>query len=206
MNRPTYKQLEALADFLADNRGIAKGLMRTAHGKYETKKKWQDVAVTLNALGGAHKDGRSWAKYWADKKCALKKICTRQARSSKRTGGEPANEIPSLTPIDKRLAALMEGPEFITVDIPQSSSIHRENKNRVTQAERTVLDPEKSQFTAIDDKRVEAEVITAQSLSNAVDRLGDLAKATEELAVSIQMGAEMIAKSLDRIANALQHR
>lgn len=49
-------------DFLTQNPGIAKGLLRTAHAKQQTKRKWDEIAVSLNALGGAQKDGKGWAK------------------------------------------------------------------------------------------------------------------------------------------------
>lgn len=61
-NRPSYPQLEALGDFLTQNPGIAKGCLRSAHGKQQTKLKWDEAAITINALGGAQKDGKGWAK------------------------------------------------------------------------------------------------------------------------------------------------
>ena len=60
--RPSQLQLEHLVDFLEQNSGIAKGLMRTAHAKFDNRKKWEKLALTLNALGGAIKNGRRWAK------------------------------------------------------------------------------------------------------------------------------------------------
>lgn len=61
-NRPSYAQLEGLVEFLEQNPGIAKGLLRTAQGKLETKRKWENLATTLNSLGGANKNGQGWAK------------------------------------------------------------------------------------------------------------------------------------------------
>lgn len=60
--RPSQHQLESLADFLEQHPGIAKGLLRTANAKQETKRKWEEASVSLNALGGAQKDGKGWAK------------------------------------------------------------------------------------------------------------------------------------------------
>ncbi|KAJ8728910.1 hypothetical protein PYW07_006606 [Mythimna separata] len=116
MSRPTHQQLETLVDFLEQNPGIAKGLLRTAHAKQQTKRKWDEIAVSLNALGGAQKDGKGWAKYWADKKCALKKICAQHAQSMRRTGGGTAENLPALTPIDQRLVAVMGGLQFAAGD------------------------------------------------------------------------------------------
>lgn len=61
-NRPSYAQLEALVEFLEQNPGIAKGLLRTALAQVETKRKWANLATSLNAIGGANKDGHGWAK------------------------------------------------------------------------------------------------------------------------------------------------
>ncbi|KAJ8728901.1 hypothetical protein PYW07_006597 [Mythimna separata] len=107
MSRPTHQPLETLVDFLEQNPGIAKGLLRTAHAKQQTKRKWDEIAVSLNSLGGAQKDGKGWAKYRADKKFALKKICAQHAQSMRRTGGGTAENLPALTPIDQRLVAVI---------------------------------------------------------------------------------------------------
>lgn len=61
-NRPSYGQLEGLVDFLEQNPGVAKGLLRTAQGKLKTKRKWENLATALNSLGGAIKNGQGWAK------------------------------------------------------------------------------------------------------------------------------------------------
>ena len=61
-NRPTTIQLEALVEFLEENPGIARGLLRTAQAKQETKRKWAQIAISFNSLGGVHKDGPGWAK------------------------------------------------------------------------------------------------------------------------------------------------
>ena len=50
-----------MVDFLGQNPGIAKGFI-TAHAKLDNRKKWEELALTLNALGGAIKNGRRWAK------------------------------------------------------------------------------------------------------------------------------------------------
>lgn len=60
MSRPTISQLEALVDFLEQNPEIAKGQLRTVQAKQEAKRKWASLAITLNALGGADKDGAGW--------------------------------------------------------------------------------------------------------------------------------------------------
>ncbi|KAJ8728922.1 hypothetical protein PYW07_006618 [Mythimna separata] len=115
-NRPSYAQLEGLVEFLEQNPGIAKGLLRTAQGKLEMKRKWENLATTLNSLGGANKNGQGWAKYWAEKKCALKKQCAEVSASMRRTGGGTADNLPMLSALDSRLVAVMGGQEFATGD------------------------------------------------------------------------------------------
>ncbi|KAJ8728898.1 hypothetical protein PYW07_006594 [Mythimna separata] len=46
MSRPTHQQLETIVDFLEQNPGIAKGLLRTAHAMQQTKRKWDEIAVS----------------------------------------------------------------------------------------------------------------------------------------------------------------
>ncbi|KAJ8728528.1 hypothetical protein PYW07_006224 [Mythimna separata] len=96
--------------------GIAKVLLRTAQGKLETKRKWEKLATTLYSLGGANKNGQGWAKFWAEKKCALKKQCAEVSASMRRTGGGTADNLPMLSALDSRLVAVMGGQEFATGD------------------------------------------------------------------------------------------
>ncbi|XP_053616023.1 uncharacterized protein LOC128678473 [Plodia interpunctella] len=121
-NRPTLHQIEALVEFLEQNQGIARGLLRTQQAKVETKRKWQEFAVTTNAMGGVIKNGQAWAKYWAEKKSALKKLCQQRAQSMRRTGGG-LDMVPELS------LAVMGGDSFATGTIgiavdpfPQSNS------------------------------------------------------------------------------------
>ncbi|XP_045503592.1 uncharacterized protein LOC123700425 isoform X2 [Colias croceus] len=132
-NRPSYAQLEGLVEFLEENPGIARGVLRTTHGKLQTKRKWETLANTLNCLGGAIKNGQGWAKYWAEKKCALKKHCADLSASMTRTGGGTDN-LAVLSALDNRLVAVMGGQEFATRDtiltvdpFPQSSAPVVEN-------------------------------------------------------------------------------
>ncbi|XP_041987056.1 uncharacterized protein LOC121738862 [Aricia agestis] len=115
-NRPCYAQLESLAEFLEQNPGIAKGLLRTSQGKMETKRKWANLAISLNSLGGANKTGEGWAKYWAEKKCVLKKQCAQLAASLRRTGGGTADNLPALSALDNRMVAVMGGHQFAMSD------------------------------------------------------------------------------------------
>lgn len=62
MARPSQAQLEVLVGFLEQNIEMAKGLLRTHQGKLETKRKWSEMAITINSLGGVQKDGPGWSK------------------------------------------------------------------------------------------------------------------------------------------------
>lgn len=62
MSRPSLMQMEKLVQFLEENPGIAKGHLRTAQARNQTKQKWEEVALELNSMGGATKDAKSWAK------------------------------------------------------------------------------------------------------------------------------------------------
>nr|XP_013189809.1 unnamed protein product [Amyelois transitella] len=112
-NRPTQNQMVALVEFLERNPGIARGLLRTQQAKQETRKKWQEFAESTNALGGIIKDGQGWAKYWAEKKSVLKKICQQRAQAMRRTGGA-VDVVPELSLLKQRLVAVMGGDSFAT--------------------------------------------------------------------------------------------
>ncbi|XP_037297345.1 uncharacterized protein LOC119190166 isoform X2 [Manduca sexta] len=229
MNRPIYAQLEGLVEFLEQNPGIAKGLLRTAQAKIETKRKWATVATSLNALGGAVKDGQGWAKYWAEKKCALKKHCAQYAASVRRTGGGSADNLPTLSAIEKRLMAVMGGHEFaigdrhLTVNpFPELATpeIATEQNEEIQIFENIQLSPipttsegdamqatsiippitpapvqpttqpprrrrssirrpvdEMERFANIEERRVEAEMLTARSLAELSQQMGNIANA-----------------------------
>lgn len=61
-SRPTQMQIEYLVEFLEQNPGIAKGLLRTTQAKQHNKRRWEELAAEINALGGASKNGQGWAK------------------------------------------------------------------------------------------------------------------------------------------------
>ncbi|CAG9793049.1 unnamed protein product [Diatraea saccharalis] len=114
-SRPSHLQVEGLVEFLEQNPNIAKGLLKTAQGKTETKRKWAQIAVTLNALGGVNKDGAGWAKYWAEKKCLLKKICSKLSASLRQKGGG-TTDLTQLSDMDKRFVTVMGGQSFACGD------------------------------------------------------------------------------------------
>ncbi|XP_075986183.1 uncharacterized protein LOC142983182 [Anticarsia gemmatalis] len=174
MGRPTFGQLEALAKFLEENPGIAKAKMRSAQGKQSTKRKWEEIAVTLNSIGGAKKDAKSWAKYWADKKCTLRKFCVKYWMSLRNGGVEDCP--PSLTPLEQRLVAVFGGMESIVgeLQIPDDSfqnattSASHESSQNTEDVEITILDETEPDFA---DTKTERETEhSPASPSSASDR------------------------------------
>ncbi|XP_013199170.2 uncharacterized protein LOC106142089 [Amyelois transitella] len=114
--RPTYPQLEALVNFLEENPGIAKGHLRSAQAKWETKRKWEEITITLNAMGGTQKDAKGWTKFWTDKKYALKKVLGQRNADANRTGGGRSANLPPLTCIEERMVAILGGRGFAEGD------------------------------------------------------------------------------------------
>ncbi|RVE44040.1 hypothetical protein evm_011338 [Chilo suppressalis] len=113
--RPTYEQLEALVTFLEENPGIAKGHLRSSQAKWETKRKWEQISITLYAMGGTQKDAKGWSKFWSYKKYSLKKIGQRNADAN-RTGGAGPSNLPSLSCIEERMVAILGGRGFAEGD------------------------------------------------------------------------------------------
>ncbi|KAG7311214.1 hypothetical protein JYU34_002241 [Plutella xylostella] len=112
-SRPSYRQGELLVEYLERNPELARGLLKTAQGRRETKKKWISLALTLNAVSGSIKDGRGWCKYWTEKKCYLKRICARNL-AMRRPGGGPSDLSLKLSDLEQRMVAVMGGEEFAT--------------------------------------------------------------------------------------------
>ncbi|KAF9406109.1 hypothetical protein HW555_013415 [Spodoptera exigua] len=241
-NRPSYAQLEGLVEFLEQNPGIAKGLLRTTQAKLETKRKWATLATSLNSLGGANKDGQGWAKYWAEKKCALKKQCAQLSSSMRLTGGGTASNLPTLFALDQRLVAVMGGHEFgnrdsrlavdpfpelaiptspiiempvietpVTEDTspvpgtshddtpqpiclippakPTPTPVHSHHTTTVTipqpRRRRSLIpraqNADMEQFARIEERRVEAEMKTAEALAKIAEHMGTIGCALLEI-------------------------
>ncbi|XP_026733712.1 uncharacterized protein LOC113506941 isoform X1 [Trichoplusia ni] len=121
ITRPTQIQLEKLVDFLEKNPGLARGNMRSVQARRQTKIKWEQVAISLNALGGAIKDARSWTKFWCDKKYALKKSVAQRNASANRPGG--GVDLSPFSELDERLLTLI-GENSFAESGDQESGIH----------------------------------------------------------------------------------
>ncbi|KAL0809473.1 hypothetical protein ABMA28_011641 [Loxostege sticticalis] len=102
----TQAQLEALLNFIEGNRDLARGLLRGADGRMRSKKLWEDLCNSLNALGGCTKSVEQWQRVWADRKHLAKKAAGAARRSASATGGGPS-DAPNLSSVELRILAIM---------------------------------------------------------------------------------------------------
>ncbi|XP_037964693.1 uncharacterized protein LOC105385876 isoform X2 [Plutella xylostella] len=249
--------MELLVEYLESNPGLARGLLKTAQGRSETKKKWISLASTLNAVGGSIKDGPAWCKYWTEKKCYLKRICARNSASMRRTGGGPSDPSPKFSDLEQRMVAVMGGeefatgdqhlainpfatqeptrqvdhepedlatregscnqlpsleiascsgqwqdlvnveanpepiigevqtPDYIVVEVQPEQSLGSANPSRTSQrrsSRRNQVDLEVDRMTAIEEKRVEAELLTARALGDLASAVRDGVNVLKEIA------------------------
>lgn len=109
--RVSGRQLDILWEFLIHNKDIASAYNRSLHAKEYSRRKWTEIAATLNAEGdGAHKDWKGWSKYWVDYKAKIKSKVAALRSSQTRTGGGPSTER-CLTDIEKRFLQIL-GEDF----------------------------------------------------------------------------------------------
>lgn len=60
-NRATEAQWEVLLSLLANDKELLHGQFLAAGGVVRTKRRWEEVAITLNAVpSGASKSGEEW--------------------------------------------------------------------------------------------------------------------------------------------------
>ncbi|KAL0868260.1 hypothetical protein ABMA27_007791 [Loxostege sticticalis] len=102
----TQAQLDALLNFMEGNRDFACGLLRSADGRMRSKRLWEDLCKSLNALGGCTKSIEQWQRVWADRKHLAKKAAGAARRSASTTGGGPS-DAPNLSSVELRILAIM---------------------------------------------------------------------------------------------------
>ncbi|CAG5000789.1 unnamed protein product [Parnassius apollo] len=204
-NRPTLAQIETLVEFLEQNVGIAKGLLRTNQAKMEIKRQWASVAITLNSLGGANKDGQGWAKYWAEKKCALKKLCAQHSNSMRRTGGGSADDLPMLSVpaaspaenvnlgLENQAAVIgsctspIPGTSQDTLQSPPRKKSKLKSMPHVRQCRSvTRNNKDMERLVQIEEQRVRAENITAQAFADVSAALDRNAVAVENIGRALE--------------------
>ncbi|KAH9632247.1 hypothetical protein HF086_002882 [Spodoptera exigua] len=194
-NLRNLKLKSRLQDWTPMNRAELKKflgvLLAMGLAKLETKRKWATLATSLNSLGGANKDGQGWAKYWAEKKCALKKHCAQLSSSMRLTGGGTASNLPTLSALDQRLVAVMGGHEFgnLPPATPTPTPVHSHHTTTVTipqpRRRRSLIpraqNADMEQFARIEERRVEAEMKTAEALAKIAEHMGTIGCALLEI-------------------------
>ncbi|KAL4702330.1 hypothetical protein ACJJTC_006936 [Scirpophaga incertulas] len=91
---------------------------RSAYTDQTMNRLTMNAVPTLENLHifGSSQQSIEVTEYWADKKCTLKKTCAQHAQSMRRTGGGVADDLPTLSPLDQRLIAIMGGVHFVSGD------------------------------------------------------------------------------------------
>ncbi|XP_037292197.1 uncharacterized protein LOC115455000 [Manduca sexta] len=113
---PSHAQVEMLLESLEERRWLATGHARTSHARDRTRAAWQEVAVKLNSDGsGCIKNWQQWAKYWKDKKSAVRKKASQIRMARQRTGGGELEER-FLSAIEQRIIAVIGGERFFIGD------------------------------------------------------------------------------------------
>ncbi|XP_034249007.1 uncharacterized protein DDB_G0287625-like [Thrips palmi] len=104
----TEDQKEFLLGYMEQNIPFSQGEFTGPMGKEELRKEWDSLALLLNEVPGANKDGPKWKSYWSDMKDAVKQAAQEYTRISKRgTGGGPPP--PELSDHQLRVLTCMGG-------------------------------------------------------------------------------------------------
>lgn len=74
--RGSDNQKKELVFHLEKDLALAKNQFNTQDGKVELRKKWDNLAMKLNSLGGLNKTGFGWKKYWDDLRTRVRKKYT----------------------------------------------------------------------------------------------------------------------------------
>ncbi|KAJ8703983.1 hypothetical protein PYW07_013277 [Mythimna separata] len=115
-SHPSSAQVETLVEFMERNPGMAKGFLRTQSARERSRRKWEELALRLNSMGGTIKTYKQWTKYWSDKKSAIKKKVAARAAARHRTDGGLEDELLELSEVEERIVALCCGENLSTGD------------------------------------------------------------------------------------------
>ncbi|XP_017469045.1 PREDICTED: uncharacterized protein LOC108361022 [Rhagoletis zephyria] len=101
--RASENQKEFLINYLEDNVDIANDKFVTADGAKFREEKWKELAVSLNALGGTHKDGAEWKKYWSDLKLHTRTKYSAIRQAEQISGINGLSRAKALSPLEERI-------------------------------------------------------------------------------------------------------
>ncbi|XP_054710803.1 uncharacterized protein LOC129220408 isoform X2 [Uloborus diversus] len=105
------EQLELIVSALEKNSDVSRNGAGRDFARDERKKKWAELASSLNALGGAVKTSKKWIKCWSDKKNDMKKKVNRIIEDRAKPGGPTSGE--RLTALERRIINLTGWSEQI---------------------------------------------------------------------------------------------
>lgn len=61
-SHPSRAQIDALIEFLEQNQSPAKGFSKVPSAKDAARRKWEQLSVKLNSMGGSIKTWKQWTK------------------------------------------------------------------------------------------------------------------------------------------------
>ncbi|XP_046626159.1 uncharacterized protein LOC124307955 [Neodiprion virginianus] len=104
--RATDAQLAAMVQFIETHKGIAEGKFLIMNGKEELRKKWDQLANTLNMTKGATKTTSQWQVTWRDMKSRTSQKARKIRNQRNATGNKEIDEVP-LTPLELRVIGII---------------------------------------------------------------------------------------------------
>ncbi|XP_046589398.1 uncharacterized protein LOC124293249 [Neodiprion lecontei] len=105
--RATDAQLVAMVQFIETHKGIAEGKFLIMNGKEELRKKWDQLANTLNMTKGATKTTAQWQVTWRDMKSRTSQKARKIRNQRNATGNKEIDEVP-LTPLELRVSGIID--------------------------------------------------------------------------------------------------
>ncbi|XP_073849065.1 uncharacterized protein [Musca autumnalis] len=97
--RTTNAQFQKLVDLMELYPQLATGRPVFGSNKLQVDKQWDDVAVSLNAMGPPERTSSEWRKTWADLKSRTKQNIAENKKCLKGTGGGPCR-LKTLSPLE----------------------------------------------------------------------------------------------------------
>ncbi|XP_073841397.1 uncharacterized protein [Musca autumnalis] len=227
-SRASSEQIRYLVDFMTNNKDLASGKFAKMNGKLESKKKWEELSVSLNSLGGADKSPDQWHTVWRDVKSRTSQKCRESKRQQALTGNREVNEEPMTdiemrvvekignaymegdesvkenVPMEEELQLLLESGEEIGNDISQKSITSNESaqslkrKEKRLKRKREERDEVQSKFLDIANKQAESLKMLAECNAANTESNKMMAEALKTMGEGLKAAAE----SLNNISNA----
>jgi hypothetical protein len=101
----TDEQKKSLSDYMCSNPRLNSGKQLNNYTNRMMKEEWEQLALHLNSIGGANKNGAGWKKSWQDLRRGTKSKAAEMKNHAEGTGGGPSSA--SLNPIQEKVASLL---------------------------------------------------------------------------------------------------